>query len=119
AQRDALKREFATRLLRVALDLGDLWWGGQASLQKRVTFEGAEHLDAVRAAGRPAILLSPHTIALDVGGLALCGRWPMLGLTSEPKSGLADWAFMRLRSRYGDRVFDRTMPVRRVIREVQ
>lgn len=119
AARGALQGEFATRFLRVALDLGDLWWGSQATLQRRITFDGAEHLDAVLAAGRPAILLSPHTIALDIGGLALCGRWPMLGLTSEPKSGLADWAFLRLRSRYSDYVFDRTMSVRRVIREVQ
>ncbi|HEX7047158.1 MAG TPA: hypothetical protein VF275_06275 [Gammaproteobacteria bacterium] len=119
ADRGELKREFAFRFLRIALDLGDLWWGSSKSLLANIDFEGAEHLDAVRAANRPVILLGPHTIGLDIGGLALCCRWPVLGLTSEAKSGLADWAFLRLRSRYCDRVIDRTVSVRRMIREVQ
>lgn len=118
-ERETMKRVFAARFLRVALDLGDLWWGTPDSLLRRIRFEGAEHVDAVRAAGRPVILLGPHTVGLDVGGLALCCRWPVLGLTSEAKSGLQQWAFVRLRSRYCDRVIDRTFPVRRLIREVR
>lgn len=119
SQRAAMKVDFAERFLRIALDLGDLWWGTPRSLLKKIEFEGAEYLDAVRAAGRPIILLGPHTIGLDIGGLALCCRWPVLGLTSEAKSGLANWAFLRLRTRYCDRVIDRTVSVRRMIREVQ
>lgn len=118
-ERAAMKRAFSIRFLRIALDLGDLWWGTPRSLLKKIEFEGAEHLDAVRHAGDPVILLGPHTIGLDIGGLALCCRWPVLGLTSEAKSGLANWAFLRLRSRYCDRVIDRTVPVRRMIREIQ
>lgn len=119
AERGGMKREFAFRFLRVALDLGDLWWGSPKTLLANTVFEGAEHLDAMRAANKPVILLGPHTVGLDIGGLALCCRWPVLGLTSEAKSGLADWAFHRLRSRYCDRVIDRTVSVRRMIREVQ
>lgn len=118
-QRAGMKAEFSERFLRIALDLGDLWWGTSRSLLKKIDFEGSEHLDDVRAAGRPVILLGPHTIGLDIGGLALCCRWPVLGLTSEAKSGLANWAFLRLRTRYCDRVIDRTVSVRRMIREVQ
>lgn len=119
ASRAALKQDFAVRFLRIALDLGDVWWGTKKTLLKKIDFEGAEHLDTVRRAGRPVILLGPHTIGLDIGGLALCCRWPVLGLTSEAKSGLADWAFFRLRSRYCDRVIDRTVSVRRMINEVR
>lgn len=117
--RAAMKREFSIRFLRIALDFGDLWWGTPKSLLKKIRFEGEEYVDAVRAAGRPVILLGPHTIGLDIGGLALCCRWPVLGLTSEAKSGLANWSFLRLRTRYCDRVIDRTVSVRRMIREVQ
>ena len=119
AARDAMRREFSIRFLRIALDLGDLWWGSRESLLRKIRFEGEEHVDAVRARGRPVILLGPHTVGLDIGGLALCCRWPVLGLTSEAKSGLANWAFLRLRTRYCDRVIDRTAPVRRMIREVR
>ena len=119
AERAALQQEFSKRFVRIGLDLGDLWWGTPKSLLKKVRFEGGEYVDALREAGRPVILLGPHTIGLDIGGLALCCRWPVLGLTSEAKSGLAAWAFLRLRSRYCDRVIDRTVPVRRMIREVR
>lgn len=118
-QRRAMRDAFGERLLRVALDLGDLWWGTRESLLRRVDFEGAEHLDAVRARGRPVILLGPHVVALDIGGLAISCRWPVLGLTSEAKSGVAGWAFRRLRMRYCDRVIDRTFSVRRLINEVR
>src|SRR5690606_11837424 len=118
-RRAALTQDFAFRFLRIALDLGDLWWGTPKSLLANIDFEGGEHIDELLAAGQPVILLGPHTIGLDIGGLALCCRWPVLGLTSEAKSGLANWAFLRLRSRYCDRVIDRTVSVRRMIREVQ
>lgn len=118
-QRRRLRDAFSERFLRVALDLGDLWWGSRQSLLGCVDFEGAEHLDAVRAQGRPVILLGPHVVALDIGGLAISCRWPVLGLTSEAKSGVAGWAFRRLRARYCERVVDRTFSVRRLINEVR
>lgn len=118
-ERAALKREFAYRFLRIALDLGDLWWGSRRSLLANTVFEGEDIVDRLLGQGRPVILLGPHTIGLDIGGLALSCRFPILGLTSEPKSGLADWAFLRLRQRYCDEVIDRTYSVRKMIRGVQ
>ena len=119
ADRLALKQEFAYRFLRIALDLGTLWWGTRRSLLANTVFEGDEIVDRLLQEGRPVILLGPHTIGLDIGGLALSCRFPILGLTSEPKSGLADWAFLRLRQRYCDEVIDRTYSVRKMIRGVQ
>lgn len=118
-EREELKREFAFRFIRIALDLGDLWWGSRQSLLSRTVFEGDEIVDRLLAEGTPVILLGPHTIGLDIGGLALSCRFPILGLTSEPKSGLADWAFLRLRRRYCDEVIDRTYSVRRMINSVR
>ncbi|MDX1442629.1 MAG: lysophospholipid acyltransferase family protein [Gammaproteobacteria bacterium] len=117
--RESLKREFAFRFLRIALDLGKVWWGSRRSLLANTVFEGDEIVDRLLAENRPVILLGPHTIGLDIGGLALSCRFPILGLTSEPKSGLADWAFLRLRQRYCDEVIDRTYSVRKMIRGVQ
>lgn len=119
AERDELQREFAFRFIRIALDLGDLWWGSRQSLLDNTVFEGAEIVERLLADGKPVILLGPHTIGLDIGGLALSCRFPILGLTSEAKSGLADWAFLRLRRRYCDEVIDRTYSVRRMIKAIQ
>lgn len=117
-RRDAMRDAFATRLLRTMLDLGDVWWGSPRGLLRKVTFEGEQHLEQARASGKPVILLVPHTVGLDIGGLALASRWPMLGLTSEAKSGLSEWALQRLRCRYGDRILNRSTPMRRVLREI-
>lgn len=118
-RREALRDAFATRLLRTMLDLGDVWWGSPRNLLRRVTFEGERHLEQARASGKPVILLVPHTVGLDIGGLALASRWPMLGLTSEAKSGLSEWALKRLRGRYGDRILNRSTPMRQVLREIE
>lgn len=119
AEREQLKQEFARRFLRIALDLGDLWWGSRRSLLANTVFEGGDIVDRLLAEKQPVILLGPHTIGLDIGGLALSCRFPILGLTSEAKSGLADWAFRRLRERYCDEVIDRTYSVRRMIKGIQ
>lgn len=119
AEREALKEAFAFRFLRIGLDLGRVWWGTRRSLLDNTVFEGDDIVDRLLAQKRPVILLGPHTIGLDIGGLALSCRFPVLGLTSEPKSGLADWAFRRLRERYCDEVIDRTYSVRKMIRGVQ
>lgn len=117
--RARLRDEFAERFVFCALDTARLWPGPRESLFRWVTFEGEEHLQASLDAGRPVILLVPHTVGLEAGGLALAARYPMLGLTSEAKSGLEQWIFRRLRELYCDHVLDRTAPVRRVIREIR
>ncbi len=58
-------------------------------------------------------------VGLEVGGLVLATRFPMLALTSEAKGSLEEWIFSRLRRRYSDVVLDRTVSMRRVIRELQ
>lgn len=118
SQRNELAEDFASRLVFAVLDICRLWRGPHAGIEKFIRFVGEEHLQAELEAGRGAILLVPHTVSLEIGGLALAARFPMLGLTSEPKQGIEDWLFRRLRMLYSDRVLDRTSPVRRVLREL-
>lgn len=119
AGRNQLLDDFARKLVFAGQDLFRLWWATPKTLAKRVRIEGSEHLDAARQTGRPIVLLVPHTVGLEIGGLALATRYPMLGLTSEAKCGFKSWALDRVRRRFADRLTNRAMPVCRVLSQVR
>lgn len=50
------------------------WWSSDARIRKLTRLEGEEHLQAVLARGRGAILLSAHFTTLEIGARALCAR---------------------------------------------
>lgn len=113
------KLHFAEKLFTAALDVAHFWKGPRPALDRLVRIEGREHLDSALGKGSGAILLVPHTTSLEIGGLSLARRYPMLGLTSEPKQDIEHWAFKRIREQFSDAVLDRTASVRRVIRELR
>lgn len=119
AARDAMRDDFARKLVYAMYSSLRLWWGSRNQLHDQVRIEGAEHLEAARAQNRPVMLLVPHTVGLEIGGLALATQFPMLGLTSEPKSPLKRWIWRRLRGRYADCILDRSLPVQRVLAELK
>lgn len=118
-QRNDLVDEFARKLVFAGQDMFRLWWSSPKTLGNRVKIEGSEHLDAACQQGRPVVLLVPHTVGLEIGGLALATRYPMLGLTSEAKCGFKSWAMNRLRRRFADCIANRAIPVCRVLSQVR
>ncbi|HET9679675.1 MAG TPA: lysophospholipid acyltransferase family protein [Gammaproteobacteria bacterium] len=118
-ERQALVDDFARKLVFAGQDVFRLWWGSPKTLTRRVRIEGGEYLDAAQKSGRPVVLLVPHTVGLEIGGLALAARYPMLGLTSEAKCGFKSWAMTRLRRRFADCIANRAMPVCRVLSQVR
>lgn len=114
-----LRDAFARKLVLAMQHSLRLWWGSREKLQQQVRIEGVEHLEAARVGSQPIILLVPHTVGLEIGGLVLASQYPMLGLTSEPKSPMKRWFWQRLRGRYADRILDRSMPMQRVLKELK
>ena len=68
-ERRRVARRHFQALTRSALELGILWWGSKERIQQLVRIEGIEHWDAVRS--QPVILLAPHFIGLDMGGIRI------------------------------------------------
>jgi KDO2-lipid IV(A) lauroyltransferase len=66
-QRRALGRQLFRNIARSVLDHSVLWRGSRAAVEQLVRVEGAEHL--ADPANRPLILLAPHFVGLDAGGL--------------------------------------------------
>src|ERR1035437_7659114 len=59
---------------RSILERSILWWGSRERLSRLIRVEGEETIQALREAGRPILLLVPHFVGLDVGGIGIALR---------------------------------------------
>ena len=67
-ERTACARACFRKVACSVLDYAVLWRGAREDLERLVRVEGAEHLQQALA-DRPVILLAPHFVGLDAGGL--------------------------------------------------
>ena len=82
------------------LNLGVAWFTPAWRIRRVVTLRNEQHLDAVLASGRNAILLAPHFIGLDIGGIRLTLDRKMVSMYRKSRSPLLEYLFQR-RGRFG------------------
>ena len=102
AERIALARRHFAAFGRSFLERGLLWWASPARLRRLARIEGLEHLRGL--AGRPAILLVPHFIGLDMGGTRLMLETDVVSIYANQKNLLFNAALLKGRSRFGGSV---------------
>jgi len=75
------------------------WWGRRAEVERAVRIEGQEHLSAV--ASRPVILLAPHFVGLNLGGVRVTA-WlaPIVSLYATIKNPQVNHLMLRARTRF-------------------
>lgn len=61
---------------------------------------GYEHLERTVAAGRRVILLAPHCVGMNVGGIAVAGRVGTFSMYKPQPDPIVDWLLHKTRSRY-------------------
>ena len=101
-QRRRIARHMFRHVARGLLDYGVLWQCSAERLRQFVRVEGAEHLEA--AAGRPLILLSPHFVGLDAGGLRLTTERRMATLYAPQSNPVWDEKLRAGRARFNEPV---------------
>jgi len=84
---------------RSFLERGLLWWASPQRLRRLAHIEGLEHLQGL--AGRPALLLVPHFIGLDMGGTRLMLETDVVSIYANQKNLLFNAALLQGRSRFG------------------
>ena len=72
-----------------------------------VVFQGMEHLEQARAAGRGILLVGAHMSHLELAGRLLTTRWPVAGMYREHGDPAFEWAIRRARARYATAMFRR------------
>ena len=119
AERHAMGLRHFRMLGRNALELGIMVWGSEEDLLRLVRVEGYEHLRA--AAGRPVIVLAPHFIGLNMGGIRVAHEHQgTASIYSRQKNPVLDWLFLRARTRFGNpHLVSRQEGLRSVLRVIK
>jgi len=99
AERDALKQRCYQNLGIGLVEMAMCWWWSDERLRPLVEIEGREHLDAVLASGRGAVLLTGHYTSLEIGGRLLTLFMPLQGMYRTQRNAMFDsYLYTRRRS---------------------
>ena len=100
------------------LSAGIPWWGSPARLRRLTRFRDRHHYDAALAGHRRIILLAPHFLGLEVGGIRLSQERPVVSMYKRPKKALFAYALGQ-RSRYAATMVERDAPLTALIRMIR
>jgi KDO2-lipid IV(A) lauroyltransferase len=117
-KREAILRRHFRAFGRNFLEHGILWWGSKRHIEQLVKVEGLEHWRSIR--DRPVILLAPHFIGLDTGGIRLGADYRFSSVYSRQKSATFDAILMHGRTRFGNiTLFARQDGIRPMIKSLK
>lgn len=119
AERKRLGRLTFRSLARAALDHSVLWNADRATIEKYIKVEGAHHM--TDPANLPMIILAPHFVGLDAGGVRCNTLVRGASIYSRQKNPVWDEALLKARQRFSDPVLlpRQGLEMRSVIRTVK
>jgi len=115
----ALARENIRNTARMLLYSGFVWWAPESKLRERVTVKNEAILDRIQQQGRGFILLAPHFLALELGGVFLSLRSPGVSVYQRTRNPVFDRAMLRARQRFGSRLYERKDDLRQMLRAIR
>lgn len=125
AARRRLARAHFHALITATLAMPIAWFGASERLRRLVRITGGEHIERVFATQRPLILLAPHFVALDLGGMTLAIQYAdrfangYVTMYRAPKNRLFDYLIRVGRLRFGGRLVERHEGIKPVLRELK
>ena len=119
-QRRRLAQDHFQVLARSMLERGMLWWSRPERLQRLIRVEGADTIRGLLDAGRPIMLLAPHFVGLDAGGVGIAMRFDCASLYAEQSSKVFNNLLYRGRKRFGDQLLlSRDENLRTIVRAMK
>jgi KDO2-lipid IV(A) lauroyltransferase len=100
--RQALARRHFKVLARSLLERSLFWWAPRERLMRLIRVTGEEHVHKLRASGTPVMLLAPHFVGLDAGGIAVTMRFDIVSIYAEQSDPVINRLLLAGRSRFGD-----------------
>jgi lipid A biosynthesis lauroyl/palmitoleoyl acyltransferase len=119
AAKRQLMREHFRVYGRTFIDMGKIWWASEKYLERFIQFEGLEHYQRAREAGKQVILLTGHFVGIDVGGPMISRHYRQIGLIKPIHNKVMDWALGRGRVRFGSRMLLRDDGMRPVVQAIK
>ncbi len=100
------------------LSLSVIWFAPTWRLKRFVMIRGHHHLDNVYAGGKNVILLAPHFIGLDMGGVRLSAERKYVTMYRKARDPLLEYLFHR-RERFGTVMVERSASLKPIIRYIR
>ena len=118
-QRRRVARQCFRNLARSALDHSVLWMADRARVERYVRVEGADH--ALAEKNRPLIMIAPHFVGLDAGGIRFNTLARGISIYSRQKNRVWDAWLLKGRQRFNDPVLvaRQGVDMRAVVRTVR
>ncbi len=119
AQRKRMARRHFRLLVCSVLSIGSIWWSSKKRLRRLVKIKGSKHLDQAHRNKQGIIILAPHFVGLDAGGMAISMDQPVTSMYQTNKNPVYDKVTFEQRARFGADLFDRKDPLTRLIRKIR
>ncbi len=112
-----LRRHFIV-FAQALLDRTLFWWASRERLQKLIHLKGSEFLQ--REDGRPTLILAPHFVGLDAGGVMMTMSTPLVSIYSNQKNPVFNALFLAGRLRFnGPVLLSRQDGMRRALKAMK
>jgi Kdo2-lipid IVA lauroyltransferase/acyltransferase len=99
-KRDSVAKVHFKEFVRSFFDRFILWHHSADAIKKFVRLEGLENL--TKHAGKPVILLAPHFLGMDAGGMRLQIEMPLASMYAKQKNPVFNEAMTQGRMRFND-----------------
>lgn len=96
--RAKLLRDHFMMFGRGLIERSILWWSSAKRINRLIHVEGVEHFDAIK--DKPAILLVPHFVSMDVGGQWIAQRTDTVCMYANQKSAYLTQLMKEKRARF-------------------
>ncbi len=118
-EREELLRDYYRYAAQTMLDYGMLWFGSPQTHATRIRLVGEEHYQRLHARNIPVIVLAPHALALDHGGLRMSQSYDGVSFAKPMRNPVVEWINHRSRTRYSGDIFSRDQGLRPAIRQIR
>lgn len=119
ARRASMLRRHFRLLGQSYFDLAFLAWASDRRFERKAELSGLEHLRASLARGRRVILLAPHALGMNVGGIVVSRHERVFSMVKPQRSPALNWLLAKARARYGAPLIARAQGMRPVLRALQ
>lgn len=119
AQQRRLVRRHFRAFGQSLIDVPIAWWAGRKRLRRLVRLRNRHYFDEALAAGRSVILLAPHFLGLEIGGVRLSLESPLVSVFRHPDNKLVRAVMESGRTRFGAQLIEHNRPFTSLVRAVK
>lgn len=118
AERERVLRRHFVVFAQAFLDRALFWWAPRARLERLIKFKGGAYLQ--RQDGSPTLILAPHFVGLDAGGVMLTMTTPLVSIYSNQKNPIFNAVLLAGRMRFnGPVLLSRQEGMRRALKAMK